>query len=401
MNMRLPSSFDALSARVQDMPTRIGRLDRRTRLIAGAVAAAAALGLAAYFLWGAGGKDRTRPPALVVTTTAISRDVTVVKPTIGTVVANATVQVTSQVTGQLLRADFQEGDIVKRDQLLFEIDPKPFQAAQQQARAQLAKDNAQLIMAQNNKKRYDALFAQNAISPQQRDESDATAASALATVEADRAALRVAELNLGYTQIRSPVDGKTGPILIQPGNLVTANGSNPLVVVTQIEPVKVSFSLPQAELPGIQERKREGKLAALVDAHHAGSARLSAPVDFVSNEVNQQTGTIELRATFANHDHQLVPGQLVDVEVALGNLRHATVIPREAVNDGPNGQYVFVVSRDATATMRPVNVLFDDGTNMAVSGIKRGEVVIVDGQLRVVPGAKVKVVGRGKPGKRP
>ena len=400
MNMRFPSSFDALPASIQDVPRRIGRLDRRTRLIAGAVIAAALTGLLAYLVWGTGKSERVRPAPLVVTTRVTIQDVTVVEHTIGTVVANATVQVTAQVTGQLMRAAFQEGQIVRKGDLLFEIDSRPFQAALQQARAQLAKDTAQLVTAQNNKQRYDTLFAQSAISSQQRDEMDANAKSMVATVTSDRAAVQVAQLNLGYAQIHSPVDGKTGPILIQPGNLVTANGSSPLVVVTQIEPVKISFSLPQADLPRIQARERAGTLVALLDTHQAGGAPLAAPVDFVSNQVSNQTGTIELRASFANRDHQLVPGQTIDVTVTLNNLRRATVIPREAVNDGPEGRYVYVVSRDGTANMRPVNMLFDDGTNMAVTGVRRGETVITDGQLRVVPGARVKTSAAKSTSKR-
>jgi multidrug efflux system membrane fusion protein len=389
MNMRFPTSFDTLPASVQEFPRRIGRLDHRTRIIGGVVIAAALLGLLAFLAWGTGKSERARPAPMVVTATATTQDVTVVEHTMGTVVANATVQVTAQVAGQLMRAAFQEGQIVRKGDLLFEIDPRPFQAALQQARAQLAKDTAQLVMAQSNKQRYETLFAQKAISSQQRDEADATSKSMVATVTSDRAAVQVAQLNLGYAQIHSPVDGKTGPILIQPGNLVAANGTNPLVVVTQIEPVKISFSLPQADLPRIQARERAATLVALLDNHQTGGSQLSAPVDFVSNQVSSQTGTIELRATFANRDHQLVPGQLVDVAVTLNNLRGATVIPREAVNDGPTGRYAYVVSPDGTAKIRPVNVLFDDGKKAAVAGIKRGDKVIIDGQLRVVPGAKV------------
>jgi membrane fusion protein, multidrug efflux system len=387
--MRFPSLLEDLPARLRDLPRQFGRLSPRNKLIAG-VASAAVLGLAAFLIWG-GQRERERPPPQVVTAIAAVRDVTVVEHTMGTVLANATVQVTAQVTGQLLRAPFQEGQIVKKGELLFEIDPRPFKAALQQAAAQQAKDVAQMVNAQNNQRRYDSLFAQGAISPQQRDQADAAAKSAVATVAADRASLEVARLNLGYTQIRSPVDGKTGPILVQPGNLVTANASTPLVVVTQIEPVKVSFSLPQALLPRIQAREQAGTLTVLVDTHQASGGRLTAPVGFVSNQVSGLTGTVELRADFENRDHTLVPGQMVDVDVTLNNLRGAVTIPREAVNDGPAGRYAYVVAKDGTAEMRAVTVLFDDGKLMAVQGVKRGEAVIIDGQLRVVPGAKVSV----------
>jgi multidrug efflux system membrane fusion protein len=161
------------------------------------------------------------------------------------------------------------------------------------------------------------------------------------------------------------------------------------VVISQIEPVKVSFALPQSDLPAIQARDKAGMLFAIIDNHKPGTQKLSAKVDFVSNAVSSTTGTIELRANFANHDHQLVPGQLIDVDVTLGNLAKASVIPREAVNDGPTGRYVFVIDADMTARMRPVTVEFDDGTNMAVKGVQPGEKVVTDGQLRVIPGTKV------------
>jgi multidrug efflux system membrane fusion protein len=393
MNFRFANDFEA---RARGLPEAFGRLSLRTRLIAVVVAAAAALGLLAYLLFGGTGSRRVAPAAPVIVATAASRNVTVVEHTIGTVLANSTVQVTARVSGQLMAANFKEGQMVRTGDLLFQIDPKPYQAALEQARAQLAKDSAQLVSASNDQRRYSALFAQNAASSQQRDQADAAAKAMAATVASDRAALDVAQLNLGYTEIRAPVDGKTGPILIQPGNLVSANGSSPLVVLAQIQPVKVSFSLPQSDLPRIQARYRAHELSAQLDLHAPDGARLAAPVDFVDNEVNAQTGTIELRASFDNADLRLVPGQLVDVAVSLNTLKNATVVPREAVNDGPVGRYVFVIAPDGTALMRPVNVLFDDGKDMAVSGeIKPGDKVVVDGQLRVVPGARVAIVQAG------
>jgi multidrug efflux system membrane fusion protein len=393
MNVRFANAFEA---RARSLPQAFGRLSARTRLIIIAIAGAAALGLLLYLLFGGTGSRKAPPPPPVIVGTAARRNVTVVEHTIGTVVANSVVQVTARISGQLMSAPFKEGQIVHTGDLLFQIDPKPFEAALEQARAQFAKDSAQLFSAENDQKRYDALFAQHAASSQQRDQADATAKGMIATVASDRAARDVAELNLGYTQIRSPIDGKTGPILIQPGNLISVNGTSPLVVLTQIQPVKVSFSLPQSDLPQIQERARAHDLSVLLDLHEANEARLTAPVDFVDNEVNAQTGTIELRATFDNRDQRLVPGQLVDVAVTLKTLKNAIVVPREAVNDGPNGRYVFVVAPTGEVVMRPVNVLFDDGTSMAMSGrVKPGDKVITDGQLRVVPGTKVAIVQAG------
>jgi len=397
--MRTPNLLETHVSR--DAVARFKGLSLRSRLFLIGVAVLVVGGAATFLFLAGQPKERVRSIPVVITTTAIAKDVAVVEHAVGTVVANTTVQVGAQVTGQLQRAAFQEGQIVQQGALLFVIDQRPFQAALQQAEAQRDKDQAQLVNAIATKKRYDTLFAQNAISSQQKDTADATAKSAAATVAGDAAAIASAKLNLGYSEIRSPVTGKTGPILIQPGNLVSANAGNPLVVLTQIEPVKISFFLPQTDLPQIQARERSGTLVALLDTHQPGAPPLRAKVDFVSNQVSNLTGTIELRATFDNKDHRLVPGQMVDVDVALNTLPKATVVPREAVNEGPNGRYIFVVGKDDTAAMRPVTVLFDDGTAMAVKGVKPKEKVIIDGQLRVLPGAKV-TTGKGrKPGKTP
>src|SRR5206468_7495655 len=199
--------------------------------------------------------------------------------------------------------------------------------------------------------------------------------------------------NVMYAQIRSPIDGKTGPMLIQPGNVVPANGTSPLVVITQIQPVKVSFFLPQADLPRIQTQMQAHRLFATLQAHDATNTQLTAPVDFIGNAVDNTTGTVELRATFNNADLRLVPGQLLDVSVSLAELPNAIVVPREAVNQGPDSRYVFVVDRQNRAQMVPVTVLNDNGQTDAVSGnLRAGDRVITDGQLRVVAGGPVVVL---------
>lgn len=421
MNIRLPYTLEAFPAAVQRLPAAIRRSDSRTRLIASLLAILAALALVWYFA-ASTPPAHTMPAPPVKVALARRSDVTVVEHTLGTVVANATVQVTARVSGQLLSAGFTEGDVVHAGDLLFQIDPRPFQAALAQADAALAKDQASLVSATNDEHRYEALAAQGAASSMQRDQAVATAKGFVATVQSDRAAITVARLNLAYTQIRSPIDGKTGPILIQPGNVVTAGGggssaptsgvsstvantssgasnnsssggSNPLVVITQIQPVKVSFSLPQSDLPRIQSRERDRDLTATIGMHDATGKPLQAAVDFVGNAVSAQTGTIELRATFPNRDASLVPGQLVDVTVGLDTLEHAIVVPREAVNIGPDGRYVYVVNKDGNAEFRQVTELFDAGATVAISGaVKPGDRVITDGQLRVIPGKPVSVV---------
>ena len=327
---------------------------------------------------------------------AARRDVAVVERTIGTVLANTTVQVTARVAGVIDSASFREGQLVRAGDLLFQIDPRPYQAAIAQARADLAKDQAQLVNAVNNEKRTRSVFDEKLTSAEQLDAAIAATGSAKAAVQADQAAVEIAELNLDYTRIRSPIDGKTGPILVQPGNLVTANGTAPLVTITQIQPIKVSFALPQSDLTQIQTRAGAGGLVATVEPRGAGEDADgdTAPVDFVSNRVDDATGTIELRATLPNADAALVPGQLVDVAVRLDRLPLATVVPRAAVNDGPDGQFAYVVTADHRAEQRSVRVLFDDGADVAIDGdVRPGELVIVEGQLRVVPGAAVSYDG--------
>jgi multidrug efflux system membrane fusion protein len=232
--------------------------------------------------------------------------------------------------------------------------------------------------------RYAKLLAANAIAPQQADDARAGYLEALAAVQ-------TARLNLEYARITSPIDGKTGAIQVQPGNMIATGMTTPLVTITQIQPVKVSFSLPQADLPRVQARAREHALAADIGMHGAGD-KLSVPVDFVSNVVDEKTGTVELRATFANSDATLVPGQLVDIGVTLNVLKQALVVPHEAVNLGPNSRFVFVV-RGGVAQMVPITVLYDDGTKAAIEGaVKPGERVITDGQLRVTPGKPVEIL---------
>jgi multidrug efflux system membrane fusion protein len=326
------------------------------------------------------------------------RDMAVVEHTLGTVVANTTVNVTSRVQGVVDSAAFKEGQYVKKGDLLFQIDPRGFDAALSQARAVLAKDEALLVNANRDRDRYQSLADQGAISDQQRATTATNADVLAATVAADRAALQMAELNLDYSKIRSPVDGKTGPLLVQPGNMVSATNLAPLVTIQQVRPVKLSFSLPQSDLDRIQARqKSKGLMAILEKRIDAKGQPLSAPVGFTSNAVSNLSGTIELRADFANDDLSLVPGQLVDVTVELDDIPGALVVPRDAVNDGPDGTYVYVVEdgkKGPRAATHPVKILFDDTRNVAVTGdLKPGQQVITEGQLRVEPDSAVRVIG--------
>lgn len=356
----------------------------RKYLIGGA-ALIVALGGFWYFTHASAPPPRRNVAAPVRTATVEQRTMDVIERTIGTVVANSTVSVNARVTGQLTKAFFREGQMVKTGDPLFQIDPRPYQATYDNATASLASAKAKFD-------RYTRLKGQNAISPQDVDDAEAAFLEAKATAEAAR-------LNLEFTLIRSPVNGKTGPILIQPGNMITTSSSanasaTPLVTINEIQPVKISLSLPQSDLPRIQEMARTQGLSIHMNMDEVGGGKdLTAKVDFISNAVTNSTGTIELRATYANEDMALVPGQLVDVTVGLASIPNALIVPREAVNTGPDGTFVYAV-KDGTAQQIPVRVLFDDTVNDAIQGnLRAGDQVIVDGQIRVVPGAKVNVIG--------
>jgi multidrug efflux system membrane fusion protein len=380
MNMQVtPPTSD------RDVPAQENAGGSARRYLIGGIALVLVLG--GYYWWQhAGNKAPVRGPvaAPVRVATAVQRDMQVVEHTIGTVVANSMVSVTARVQGQLTKAYFKEGQMVKAGDLLFEIDPRPYQAAYDNAVATLAS-------AKSTADRNQRLSLENAISVQQNETAQAAFLQAKANAEAAR-------LNLEFTRIISPVDGKTGPILLQPGNLVSVNGlTAPLVTITQIRPIKVSFNLPQSDLPRIQGRARSGGLVATVNLHDVGGEDLTAPVDFISNAVSNSAGTIELRATFPNETDTLVPGQLVDVIVALDSIKNAVVVPRIAVNLGPDSQYVYVVTPEHVVEQHTVKVLFDDGVSMAIlSDVKPGEMVITDGALRALPGGKV-TVARARP----
>ncbi|HEU4550523.1 MAG TPA: efflux RND transporter periplasmic adaptor subunit [Rhizomicrobium sp.] len=379
MNMQMDPFPDQKADSLVERPRHGG-----IRVLMGAVGLVLVLG--GFWYWNHEGDsaDPHRVLAAPVHVAAVSKaTMPVVERTIGTVIANSTVLINTRVQGQLVKAYFKEGQMVRQGDLLFQIDPRPYQAAYDNARASLASAKAKA-------ERYKRLLGQNAISPQDADDAEAAYLEAKATTES-------ALLNLEFTQIHAPVSGKTGPILIQPGNMVAAStastNATPLVQINEIQPVKVSFSLPQSDLPRIQARQKGKGLMATISMEGAGGKTISAPVDFVSNAVTGSTGTIELRATFPNHDLALVPGQLVDVTVELDSIPNALIVPHDAVNQGPNGPYVYAV-QDERAMLKPVNVLFDDTTNVAVEGkLAVGEQVVTDGQLRVVPGAKVFVEG--------
>lgn len=338
---------------------------------------------------------RAAAPVPVTIVQAVTRDMPVLASAVGSVEPINSVAVTSMIDGQLLAAQVKDGDFVAARQLLFKIDPRPAEAALRQAEAALAKDRAAFDQAQSEVKRNAPVAAKGYISADQMEQYRTNLEAAAASVKVDQANIASAKVTLGYTEIRAPIAGRIGRILIQPGNLLKANDTNPLVVINQIEPIFVNFALPGSLLGRALVAQKEAPLEA--GATIAGVATpVTGKVAFVDNAVDSTTGTIKLRAEFANAGHLLWPGQLVSVSVTLGHDANAVVLPDQAVQNGPDGTYVFVVKADHHAEQRNVTVTRTvAGQAIIEKGIAAGETVVLDGQSRVANGAPLKIVAAG------
>jgi len=394
-------------------------------------------------------KEAQSPPKTipVVVATAVQKNVPVQIRAIGTVQAYSTVSVKSMVGGEIVKVFFSEGQFVKKGDRLFTIDPRPFEAAVKQAEAILIKDLAQVKQAEDNlakdqallnqaranlgrdlaeaknaeldAQRYKELFEKKVVAEQQYDQFrtnaealDAAARAdraaidsaqaavrasadavenAKALVQADRAALENANIGLGYCFISAPIDGRTGNLLVQAGNIVKANDTPYLVVINQINPIYVSFSVPEENLPEIKKYTALGKLAVEAIIPNDDKTPELGVLSFVDNAVDPATGTIQLKGTFSNKNRRLWPGQFVNAVLTLKTEPNAIVIPTRAVQTGQQGEQVFVVRSDSTVETRPVAVLRSLGQESVVEGLKPGETVVTDGQLQLVPGARVEI----------
>ena len=338
---------------------------------------------------------------------------------IGNVEAYSTVQVKSQIGGELVRVFFTEGQDVKNGDPLFQIDPRPYEEAVRQAEAALARDNAQAIQAEANlardvaqseyakahAARYSKLAAQGVVSKEQDDQMRASAKAAEENTRADRAAvdsarasanadkstLDRAKLELTYCLIRSPINGRTGNLLIHQGNIVKANDVN-LIVINQVQPIYVDFSVPGAHLADVKRNMATGRLKVAVFPKD-GSPPAQGTLTFVDNNIDLTTGTIMLKGTFANERRSLWPGEFVDAVLTLHTVLNAVVAPSQAIQTGQQGQYVFTVTQDNRVQSRPVKVAWRVGDEVVIeSGLHPGERVVTDGQLRLIPGSKIKEV---------
>jgi membrane fusion protein, multidrug efflux system len=340
----------------------------------------------------AGAGHEGRPPAPVVVARVEQRDIPVQISAIGNVEAYQTVQVRSQVNGQIEKIFFKEGDDVRRGQKLFELDKRPFDAELQRALGQLKHDEAQAENSRIQQTRYTGLEQAGIVSHEQAGQLATQAKADAAAVEADMASVEAARVQLQYTDILAPVDARTGALMINLGNLVKANDTPYLVQLNQITPIYVTFFVPESNLDRVRQRTSMGQLKVLAYPKGQPDNPAQGQLTFIDNGVDTTTGMFKLKATFSNTDRRLWPGQFVDVSLELSTERNAIVVPTKAIQTGQQGEYVYVVRSDSTAESRPVKTL---GTykNLTVvaEGLNAGEQVIVNGHLRVAPNAKVVV----------
>jgi len=343
----------------------------------------------------AGGRGRGGDQTVPVTVASVvQKSMPIEIRVIGAVEAYSVVSMHAQITGQLTNVNFKEGDDVQKDQVLFTLDKRPLEAALLQAQANLQRDVAQAANAKSVAQRYEDLAGRGIATREQLETSRASSAALDATLEADKAAIENAKVQLEYATIPSPIVGRTGALMVHEGNLVRANDATPLVVINQISPIYVSFAIPESRLPELKRFMAKGTLP--VDAQPPNDSALASHghISFIDNNVDQTTGTIKIKATFTNEDHRLWPGQFVNVTVALTKDPTAVVVPTAAVQVGQQGQYAYVVKADKSVEYRAVVVERTSGLETVIkSGLKPTEVVVTDGHLRLVAGSHVSIKG--------
>jgi len=335
------------------------------------------------------------PPAPGVPVTAgivATADVPVFLNAIGTVQAFNMVTIKSRVDGQIVKIAFAEGQDVKAGSPLIQIDPRPFQAALDQAMATKQKDEAQFVSAQADLTRWGELLATGAKSRQTYDQQKALVQQLQASIKADEAQIENARLNLGFADIRAPIDGRLGMRLVDAGNMVRATDAAGLVTISQLKPIFVSFTVPQENLHKIHEKQAGGDLTVHAFGSDNKTQLAEGRLTVIDNAIDQPTGTIRLKAAFANTDERLWPGEFVNVRLILSVRKGAPTVPAQTVQDGPTGQYAYVIKEDNTVERRPVEVAaVQDGLAVISKGLSPGDRVVVEGQYRLTNGARVKL----------
>ena len=332
----------------------------------------------------------TPAPVPVTVTKALAKDMPVYFDGLGNVQAYNTVSIKAQVNGVLIDLPAKEGAEVKKGDIIARIDPSPYQASLDQALAQRAEDLASLQSAQLDLDRYTRLAKSSYAPVQQVDDQRAVVGKDQAVIQADNAMIETAKINLGYATIRAPFDGRVGLYLIDVGNLVQANGTSPILTVTQDKPIAVVFTLPEDQLPQVQDARAKGPLAVLVTDKDSGAPIATGTLLTPDNTIAMSTGTIALKARFANDDDHLWPGQFVNTRLQVKTLPNAVTVPSIAVQHGPDGLFVFLVKPDNSVVQTPVTVSYQDsGTSVISKGVSAGDDVVVSGQSRLSPGTKV------------
>lgn len=351
--------------------------------------------LAAFIWWRHSGNKagHAMAPPTVGVATAFTGDMPVKLDELGTVTPIATVTVLPQISGYLTKVGFTEGEDVKKGQFLAQIDPRPYEIQLEQYRAAYAKDMAVLAQARSDLARYEKLATQDSISAQQVADQRYLAQQEAAAVQADQANIDSAKLDLVYCHITSPVDGRVGLRLVDPGNYVTASSSTGLVVITTMQPTTVIFSVAQGNLSPVLERLAQGaKLTATAYASDDTTKLEEGTLTAVDNQVNTSTGMVKLRATFANTNERLFPNEFVNVHLLVNTLHNAVLVPSNAVQTGAPGTYVYVVEPDNTVHVQPVTTGPSNATDIVITkGLKLGDEVVVDGIDRLSEGMKVQV----------
>jgi multidrug efflux system membrane fusion protein len=334
-------------------------------------------------------KPKAKPLIPVKVAQALQKNVPVQVKGIGTIEPFSTVAIKAQVTGQISRIQVAEGSDVREGELLVSIDPEPFKAALRQSEANLAKSQAQARFAADQARRYDGLVKEGIVTHDQYDQLRANAESLAAAVAADRAAVANARIQLGYCSIRSPISGRTGTIALHAGNLVKANDLT-ILTVNQISPINITFNLPEKRLAELKRAMAGGQLKVEAMIPQNPGATETGSISFLDNAVNPATGTIKLKGLFANKARKLWPGQFADLVLTLASRQNAVVVPASAVQNGQQGEYVYVVTKDQKAELRQVvTAPATEGETVIEKGVASGETVVIDGQLRLTPGAVV------------
>lgn len=339
---------------------------------------------------GGRGQGREAVPVLVVT--AMQKAVPVQLRAVGNVEAYTTVSIKSQVTGVLQKAHFKEGQDVTKGQLLFTVDARPLEAALKQAEAVLARDSAQLRNMREQLKRYGELVEKQYVSREQYDQIKANADAAEAVVDADKAAVDNAKVQLSYCYIYSPINGRIGSLLINEGNLIRLNDGAPLVVINQLNPINVTFAVPESNLADLKRHMASGQLQVDVNFASDEGRPERGKLEFVDNAVDRATGTIKLKGVFANGQRRLWPGQFVNVVLTLATEAGVVVVPSEAVQFGPEGQHVFVVKADRSVEVRAVTIgRTSEGEAVIAKGLAAGEQVVREGQFLLGAGSRIEI----------